>query len=526
MKNLLVTGGAGFMGSAFIRCLTTPCRVIVLDNLTYASDMARLKNTEVCFEEGDICDGALLERLYHEYAIDTIVHFAAESHVDRSIDEPEQFLKTNVMGTHQLLELVRRHREIRFHHISTDEVYGSTKDGVFTESSPYAPNSPYSASKASSDHLVRAYYKTYGLNVTISHATNNYGPYQHCEKLIPLMISHAKADKPLPVYGYGTNVRDWLHCDDHASAVMTILEKGKAGETYNIGGQNEWRNIDLVNLIVKEVGQGQITYVKDRPGHDFRYALDNSKICALGWAPKKDFETEIRRLCRPRIVCVIPARLKSTRLPEKVLASIAGKPMLQRVFEAAKACPQFDEVVFAVDAKVTKTLVEGFGAIAYMTPEECPSGTARLITLMDQLDADIFVNWQADEPFVNAEMISDLLQDLDTGAIWTLKCPLKDASDPHNVKVVTGGQKALYFSREAIPHGGPYFKHIGLYAYSRKALEVIAKLPESALETSERLEQLKFLEHGLEICVHETAHDSLGIDVKADLAQAEALLKG
>lgn len=521
MKNLLVTGGAGFMGSAFIRCLRSSYRVIVLDSLTYASDMNRLSGVNIIFEKGDICDGPLLDRLYEQYQLDTIVHFAAESHVDRSIEEPEQFLMTNIMGTHKLLELVRRHPKLRFHHISTDEVYGSIREGLFTENSPYAPNSPYSASKASSDHLVRAYHKTYGLNLTISHATNNYGPYQHPEKLIPLMISYAKAGKPLPVYGDGTNVRDWLHCDDHARAVMAILEKGKAGECYNIGGNNEWRNIDLIKLIVREVGKGEITYVKDRQGHDFRYALDNSKIRALGWKPEKGFEEEIKRLCRPRTVCVIPARLKSTRLPEKVLLSIAGKPMLERVYQAAIACPQFDEVVFAVDAEVTKRLVEGFGAKAHMTPEDCPNGTMRMVALLDTIDADIWVNWQADEPFINAQMINDLLKDVDTGDIWTLKCALKEGGDPHNVKVVTGGTRALYFSREAIPHNGPYFKHIGLYAYSRKALQAIANLPASTLEQSEKLEQLRFLEHGLTIHVHETTQDTIGIDIANDLDLAE-----
>ncbi|MCH9614709.1 MAG: 8-amino-3,8-dideoxy-manno-octulosonate cytidylyltransferase [Chlamydiia bacterium] len=524
MKNLLVTGGAGFMGSAFIRVLRKSFagKLVNFDALTYAADLKRLEGFDVHFEKGDICDSARLEEVVLKHKIDTIVHFAAESHVDRSIDAPEKFLETNVMGTHQLLEIVKKYPDIRFHHISTDEVYGSTKDGLFTEKSPYAPNSPYSASKAASDHLVRAYHKTYGLKVTISHATNNYGPYQYEEKLIPLMIKHAKEGKPLPVYGDGTNVRDWLHCDDHARAVMAILEKGEFGQTYNIGGNNEWTNIDLVRLIVKHVGQGEITFVKDRPGHDFRYALDNSKIRELGWTPIEDFETSLKRLIKPRIVCIIPARLKSTRLPEKVLASIAGKPMLERVYEAAKSCKQFDDVYFAVDAKVTQTLVEGFGAKAFMTPVDCPSGTMRLVSLLDRVDADIYVNWQADEPFIDREMIDHLLQDVNTGDIWTLKTPLEDATDPHVVKVVTNQtHNALYFSREPIPHNGPYFKHVGIYAYTQKALKKIAKLPEAGLQKSESLEQLNFLEHGLTIQVHETTRDTLGIDVADDLALAE-----
>lgn len=512
------------MGSAFIRVLRPSFlgKIVNYDALTYAADLTRLSGYDTLFEKGDIRDFARLEEVVLKHQIDTIVHFAAETHVDQSISTPEKFLETNVMGTYQLLEIVRKYPKIRFHHISTDEVYGSAKEGLFTESSAYAPNSPYSASKASSDHLVRAYFKTYNLKVTLSHATNNYGPFQHEEKLIPLMIKHAKEDKPLPVYGDGTNVRDWLHCDDHAKAVLLILEKGVYGQAYNIGGNNEWSNLELVKLIVKHVGKGKIAFVKDRPGHDFRYALDASKLRALGWEPKEDFETALKRLIKPRIVCVIPARLKSSRLPEKVLASIAGKPMLERVYDAAVRCSLFDDVVFAVDAKVTKTLVESFGAKAYMTPTECSSGTMRLISLLDKIDADIYVNWQADEPFINEKMIEALLQDVQKGSIWTLKTPLQDASDPHVVKVVTDKTgKALYFSREPIPHNGPYYKHIGIYAYSRLALEKIATLPPSNLQMSESLEQLSFLENGLSLKVHETLSDTLGIDVLEDLKLAE-----
>jgi dTDP-glucose 4,6-dehydratase len=323
LTNILVTGGAGFIGVNFIRHLFSresgfTGRIINLDILSYAGNAGSLADIEerfgpverYFFIHGDICDRELVDSLFEKYDIDTVAHFAAESHVDRSIVSPEAFIKTNVMGTFVLLEAARKYwqdtdgamrRDAAFHHISTDEVYGSLGEtGYFTETTPYDPRSPYSASKASSDHLVTAYNRTYGLPITLSNCSNNYGPYQFPEKLIPLMILNMLEGKPLPVYGDGKNIRDWLYVEDHASAVWTILQKGIGGEKYNVGGENEWENItllhSLINIAAKKTGRdaekihSTIAFVKDRPGHDRRYAIDCSRIKReLGWKQKLNF---------------------------------------------------------------------------------------------------------------------------------------------------------------------------------------------------------------------------------------------
>ncbi len=309
ISRILVTGGAGFMGSAFVRYLLQNGeeieKVVTYDLLTYAGNLDNLKEVSEDprhhFVRGDICNGAFVEELLRTHKIDTIVHFAAESHVDRSIENPKLFYKTNVEGTLSLLEVVRRFPEVHFHHISTDEVYGSLEEGQFTESSPYRPNSPYAASKAAADHFVRSYAKTYGLSVTLSHSSNNFGPCQYKEKFIPRMISHCFAKEVLPVFGKGINIRDWLYVEDHAEAIWLILQKGKRGENYNIGGGSEVRNIDLLHLLIEKVAKKQgenpntyselITFVEDRPGHDFRYALCSKKLKSeLGWKPRHPFE--------------------------------------------------------------------------------------------------------------------------------------------------------------------------------------------------------------------------------------------
>jgi dTDP-glucose 4,6-dehydratase len=313
-KNVLVTGGAGFIGSSFIRLGLKKGwaeKIVNLDALTYAADLRNLSEVEgdprYVFCKGDIRDEALVEGLCLEYGIDAIVHFAAESHVDRSILGPRAFYETNVGGTLSLLEVVRKLPHIHFHHISTDEVYGSLKEeGVFTEESPYLPNSPYAASKAASDHFVRAYSHTYGISTTISHCTNNYGPCQNTEKFIPRMIYGCFNKQPLPVYGRGENIRDWIYVDDHSEAVWSILEKGEKGQVYGIGGQCEKKNIDLLHAIIREFAglkrelpedlMGLIAFVDDRPGHDFRYAMDCSKIqTELGWTPGNDMGSGIRK---------------------------------------------------------------------------------------------------------------------------------------------------------------------------------------------------------------------------------------
>lgn len=321
MKKVLVTGGAGFIGCNFIHLLVESgaYQVLNLDKLTYAGNLDSLKSIEnnpgYTFVKGDICDGKLVDKVLKEFCPDWVVHFAAESHVDRSIDGPADFINTNIFGTFTLLEAVRKYWTnlsgakkdgFRFHHISTDEVYGTLGEtGYFTESTPYAPNSPYSASKASSDHLVRAYHHTYGLPTLTTNCSNNYGPYQFPEKLIPLMILNALEGKNLPIYGTGENVRDWLYVLDHCRAILTVLKNGRPGETYNIGGHNEKTNISIVHTICDILDERkprtdnrsyreQITFVKDRPGHDLRYAIDASKIKnELGWVPEETFETGI-----------------------------------------------------------------------------------------------------------------------------------------------------------------------------------------------------------------------------------------
>jgi dTDP-glucose 4,6-dehydratase len=316
VKNIMVTGGAGFIGSAFIRNLLAPSTAfkgtcVNLDALTYAGNLENLsevsQDPRYIFEKGDICNQSFIEHVCQEHAIDTIIHFAAESHVDRSILGPQAFIQTNIIGTFHLLEVVRKNPHIHFHHVSTDEVYGSLGEtGYFTEETAYQPNSPYSASKASSDHLVRAYHHTYHLSTCVSNCSNNYGPYHFPEKLIPLMILNCFEGKPLPVYGEGVNVRDWLYVDDHAQALYLLLQHGRKGETYNIGGEAEWRNIDLIHEIINMISEIKkvdkshllklITYVKDRPGHDLRYAIDCSKIKnELGWTPSHTFPEGLRK---------------------------------------------------------------------------------------------------------------------------------------------------------------------------------------------------------------------------------------
>lgn len=316
MKKILVTGGAGFIGSNFIQYILDNQQdeilLVNLDLLTYAGNLENLarvqEDTRYKFVQGDIRDSVMVASLFEHYDFDYVVHFAAESHVDRSIEDPQIFLTTNVLGTQVLLDAAKaswklnpkdkyskEYRDgVKFVHVSTDEVYGALgKTGMFTETTPLSPNSPYSASKASSDLMVRAYHETFGLPVNITRCSNNYGPYQFPEKLIPLMINNCRNDKLLPVYGDGMQVRDWLHVSDHCSAINTVLHKGVLGEVYNIGGNNEKGNIEIVKLIIKTLGKSEdlITYVADRPGHDRRYAIDNTKITTqLGWTPAYTFE--------------------------------------------------------------------------------------------------------------------------------------------------------------------------------------------------------------------------------------------
>lgn len=336
-RNLLITGGAGFIGANFVHYWMrnhSGDRVVVLDALTYAGNRNSLSAFEgepnYRFVQGNICDQALVESILKDELTDTIVHFAAESHVDRSISGPDAFIETNILGTYNLLKAARKvwidgevsNRENRFHHVSTDEVFGSLNkdDAAFNESTAYAPNSPYSASKASSDHLVRAFHHTYGLNVTTSNCSNNYGPYQFPEKLIPLMMLHALQGKELPVYGDGMNIRDWLYVEDHCRGIELVLNQGRAGECYNIGGNNEWNNIDIVKLLCSLVDEAfssneelkkhfpecppaygkktelLIRFVKDRPGHDRRYAIDATKAATeLGYSPLETFDSGIKK---------------------------------------------------------------------------------------------------------------------------------------------------------------------------------------------------------------------------------------
>ena len=322
----MVTGGAGFIGSAVVRHVieNTENEVLNVDKLTYAGNLESLariaKNPRYTFSQTDICDRAALDELFENFQPDAVMHLAAESHVDRSITGPAAFIETNIIGTYQLLEAARHYwnqldqnkkQAFRFHHISTDEVYGDLEgtEDLFLETTPYAPSSPYSASKASSDHLVRALYRTYGLPVVLTNCSNNYGPFHFPEKLIPLVILNALAGKPLPVYGNGTQIRDWLYVEDHARALYKVVTEAAVGETYNIGGHNEQKNIDVVKAIcelLEELAPNKpeglaryedlITYVTDRPGHDLRYAIDASKIQKdLGWVPQESFETGLRK---------------------------------------------------------------------------------------------------------------------------------------------------------------------------------------------------------------------------------------
>ncbi|RYL92530.1 dTDP-glucose 4,6-dehydratase [Sporolactobacillus sp. THM7-4] len=303
---LLVTGGAGFIGSNFVHHMIQfhpEYTIVNYDLLTYAGNLENLKDVEnhpnYHFVRGDIRNRELVSYVIDEFDIDTVVNFAAESHVDRSITEPDVFVKTNVLGTQTLLDVAKEKRVKKYLQISTDEVYGSLgPDGYFTETTPLAPNSPYSASKASADLMVRAYFETYGMNVNITRCSNNYGPYHFPEKLIPLMVTNALEGKELPVYGDGKNIRDWLYVEDHCQAIDLVLHKGRSGEVYNVGGHNEKQNIDIVTLIVDTLGKSRnlIKHVSDRLGHDRRYAIDPTKIeTELGWKPKYTFETGIKQ---------------------------------------------------------------------------------------------------------------------------------------------------------------------------------------------------------------------------------------
>nr|WP_217645536.1 dTDP-glucose 4,6-dehydratase [Oceanisphaera psychrotolerans] len=322
MKTFLITGGAGFIGSAVVRELLNNSnhKVVIVDKLTYAGNLESLRSVanhpHYTFVRADICDAAVMQKTFNRYQPNVVMHLAAESHVDRSIDVPAEFIQTNIVGTYTLLEAARSYWSVlstesrarfRFHHISTDEVYGDLDgtDGFFAETSSYAPSSPYSASKAGSDHLVRAWQRTFGLPTLVTHCSNNYGPYHFPEKLIPLMILNALAGKPLPVYGDGKQVRDWLYVEDHARALVLVAQQGKAGETYHIGGHNEKQNIEVVTTLCELLDEFKpaeasykqlITHVQDRPGHDVRYAINAGKIYKeLGWHPVETFESGLRK---------------------------------------------------------------------------------------------------------------------------------------------------------------------------------------------------------------------------------------
>jgi dTDP-glucose 4,6-dehydratase len=325
-RSILLTGGAGFIGANLVHRLLDrdpDVRIVNLDLLTYAASVTHLEGladpTRHQLVQGDIANGALVHALFREHAFDTVLHLAAESHVDRSIEAPATFIHSNVLGTCMLLEAARHAwleqprvpvEQCRFHHVSTDEVYGDLDlhDPGFTEQTPYAPSSPYSASKAASDHLVRAWHRTYGLPVTLSNCSNNYGPRQHAEKLIPTVIRKCLQRLTIPVYGAGANVRDWLHVEDHCDALWHIVRHGRTGETYNVGGNNEWKNLDLVRLLCRVTARvldvpeaellGLITFVTDRPGHDRRYAIDARKLAELGWSPTRSFEAGLEQTVR------------------------------------------------------------------------------------------------------------------------------------------------------------------------------------------------------------------------------------
>ena len=322
-KTYIITGGAGFIGSAVVRMIieSSDDRVINVDKLTYAGNLDSLtsvaEDPRYHFVQSDICDSQAMREVFAKHQPDAIMHLAAESHVDRSIDGPGDFIQTNIVGTYNLLEVARdywsglqgdKKEDFRFHHVSTDEVYGSLgTEGLFLETTPYDPSSPYSASKASSDHLVRAWHRTYGLPVVLTNCSNNYGPYQYPEKLIPLILQKARDGEALPVYGTGQNIRDWLYVDDHARALLLVINQGKSGETYNIGGHNEVTNIDVVKTLCAILDEREpaangrpheqlITFVADRPGHDMRYAIDASKIQRdLGWTPKETFASGLAK---------------------------------------------------------------------------------------------------------------------------------------------------------------------------------------------------------------------------------------
>lgn len=335
MKSILVTGGAGFIGANFVKYFVRKYpdyKVVVLDKLTYAGKRENLSDCDALpnfvFIKGDICDKDLVNKIFDDYDIKGVIHFAAESHVDNSIKNPGAFIQTNVVGTFTLVEAARTHwleapfkvkagyEDCRFHHISTDEVYGSLGEtGYFTEETPYDPSSPYSSSKASSDHIVRAYHRTYGLNVTVSNCSNNYGPFQHEEKLIPTVIKKCLTDQPIGIYGNGKNIRDWLFVLDHCKAIDLIFHTAKAGSTYNVGGHNERTNVVIVNRICEILDQDrprkdgksykeQITFIGDRPGHDMRYAIDPNKIMTeLGWKPDETFDTGIVKTVKWYLEC-------------------------------------------------------------------------------------------------------------------------------------------------------------------------------------------------------------------------------
>ncbi|NLG98078.1 MAG: dTDP-glucose 4,6-dehydratase [Chloroflexi bacterium] len=361
MKTVLVTGGAGFIGSNFIHYLLRiepQVHIINLDKLTYAGNLDNLNDlpdpTRHTFVHGDICDKGLVAELFRRYSIETVIHFAAETHVDRSIDSPEPFIQSNIVGTFTLLEAARQAwlvektvpvEQAHFHHVSTDEVFGTLRpeDPAFSETTPYSPRSPYSASKASSDHLVRSYFHTFGLPVTITNCSNNYGPYQYPEKLIPLIILNARNGRPLPIYGDGQQIRDWLYVEDHCEAIWRVATQGRLGETYNVGGDNQPTNLQVVRTICSVLDElapaadgkpheSLITFVKDRPGHDRRYAMDITRIASeLGWRPRQSLETGLFRtvewyLNHPEWVKAVQEKSDLSGWMDKNYANRGGKP--------------------------------------------------------------------------------------------------------------------------------------------------------------------------------------------------------